>query len=358
MIGLAVALLCLALGGVTALEMHHVSVAHGFPLPWSTVLATTMPRWLLLAVLLPFVLLLATRMAQQPSRPRVLLSHGAVFLGLSVVHAIVLAWSAAFASPGSYLFPWSARFFRAWFNGMPILVSLYGAVLAVAWAINASREREQRSIRASQLEAQLQSARLAVLRARLQPHFLYNTLNGIAALVADQRSAKAVAAIEQLSELLHASLRDDEREVITVGEEIALAERYLALQQMRFGSRLSYDIAVEPQASRCTVPMMLLQPVIENAVTHGLEAGQPQLHVTIRAQLAGGNVELCVENDGPALDASPRTQGNGVGLSATRARLITAYGDRASLKLLSRAQGGVVVKVEVPRSELLVEETV
>ena len=119
-------------------------------------------------------------------------------------------------SPISFFFPWSARLVRAWYSMMPTMVSLYGAVLIAAWGMAEAREREQRTLRASQLETQLQAARLEALRAKLQPHFLYNTLNGIAALVADVQPAKAVAALEHLSELLHASLRDDAHEEIPV----------------------------------------------------------------------------------------------------------------------------------------------
>jgi sensor histidine kinase YesM len=250
------------------------------------------------------------------------------------------------------LFPWSARVLRAWYGGMPILVSLYGAVLAAAWALNEALERERRSVRASQLEAQLQAARLSALRARLQPHFLYNTLHGIAALVTDMQPAQAVTAIEQLSELLHASLRDDGRDVVSVGEEVVLAERYLGLQQMRFGDRLDYDLTIDPAVAECPVPVMLLQPLVENAVVHGLEAGRERLRVVITAAPLAQGLELRVENDGPSLDVTTAPNGgHGVGLAATRARLATAYGDRASLRLLARAGGGVIVQVILPRSE-------
>jgi sensor histidine kinase YesM len=335
---LALVLVCLALGGVSVLETRHVSVAHGFPLPWSAIFASTLPRWALLATTLRNV------------RLGVVATHVALFLAISFAHAAIIAWTLAFANPVSLLFAWSARLLRAWYSAMPIVVSMYGAVLAAAWALNEARERELRSVRASQLEAQLQAARLAVLRARLQPHFLYNTLNGIAALVVDARSAEAVAAIEQLSDLLHASLRDDGRNVVSLREEVALAERYLALQQMRFGDRLCHHVVLAPEVADCVVPVLLLQPLVENAVLHGLEAGQSRLQVAITATSVNGGIEVRIENDGPGLDASTRADGHGVGLAATRARLETAYGDRASLELLPRDGGGVIVRLMLPRS--------
>jgi sensor histidine kinase YesM len=231
---------------------------------------------------------------------------------------------------------------------MPTMVSMYAGVLFAAWGMTEARERQRRTLRASQLEAQLQSARLAALRAQLQPHFLYNTLNGIAALVSDVQPARAVAAIEQLGELLHASLREDGREEITVDEEVALAEKYLALQGMRFGDRLRYEWHVAPDAGDCLVPVLLLQPIVENAVVHGLDAGQEKLTIRVEAFVTGEGLELIVENDGPE-PTGQRGAGHGLGLSTTKARLMTAYGDRASLTLKPRDGGGARVRIVIPR---------
>lgn len=341
-------LVCLALGVVSALETRHVSVAHGAPIAWPLVFASILPRWLLLAATLPVALRLATRPSFGSPRPRVVLAHVAVFGAISLAHAVVVAWTLALINPASVLFSWSARITRAFYNAMPVTVSMYGAVLAAAWALNEARAREERTVRASQLEAQLQAARLAALRARLQPHFLYNTLHAIAALVADSRRDQAVAAIEQLSDLLHASLRDDARDVIPIREEAELAERYLALQQMRFGDRLRYQLAIAPDVADARVPVLLLQPLVENAVLHGLDAGQARLNVTIAARRGARGIELLVENDGPAIESPARTNGHGVGLAATRARLETAYGSAASLNLEPRDGGGVSVRVTLP----------
>jgi sensor histidine kinase YesM len=234
---------------------------------------------------------------------------------------------------------------------MPTMVSMYAGVLIAAWGMTEARERQRRTLRASQLESQLQSARLAALRAQLQPHFLSNTLNGIAALVSDVQPARAVAAIEQLGELLHASLREDGREEITVDEEVTLAERYLALQKMRFGDRLRYQLDVAADVRDNLVPVLLLQPIIENAVVHGLDAGEERLTVRLSAFATAEGLEIVVENDGPPVDGKATSpKGHGVGLAATRARLMTAYGDRASLTLRPGDQGGAKVRVVMPRT--------
>ena len=316
------------------------------------VFSSTMPRWVLLALVLPFVLHIALRFPITPLRPRVVLLHLAIFLPLSFTHAALDSWSLGFASPFlNVAFPWTARVTRSWYNTMPTLISIYGAVLLTAWGMGEARERQRRTLRASQLETLLKSSQLAALRAQLQPHFLYNTLNGIAALVTDAKRERAVAAIEQLAELLHASLREDGREEITVGEEVALAERYLALQRMRFEERLHYTWSVSPEARDCLVPVFLLQPIVENAVVHGLDSGQESLNVTIDASVIHTGVQLIVENDGTTLPSNgARGRGRGTGIATTRARLAAAYGDLASLTIRSRDGGGVTVSVIVPRS--------
>ena len=347
---LALVSVCLALGGVSALEARHVSVVHGFPLTWSHVFATTGPPWLLLAVSLPLALRLASLPSLRSRRGHMVLVHVAVFAAIACAHAALLTWIMGLENPVALMFTLTARFERSLYSAMPITVPMYGAVLAAAWAMAEARERERRSIRASQLEAQLQTSRLASLRARLQPHFLYNTLQGIATLAADHQPQQAVTAIEQLSELLHASLRDDGRDEVPVREEVQLAERYLGLQQMRFGERLRCEVSVAPAVAEWLVPVLLLQPLVENAVVHGLETGQERLQVTIAAAAVPEGLELVVENDGPALVPAAPDEDHGVGIAATRARLTTAYGAAASLTLLPRKGGGVTVRLLLPRS--------
>ncbi len=350
MASIAVVVICLTLGAISALEARHVSATHGLPLDWSRVIASTTPRWLLLAIVLPFVFRFAMLHPIMPWRGRVIASHIGAFAALSVAHSMLDSWALGLASPAiPMLFGWVPRVTRSWYNTVPTVLSMYAAVVVAAWGMVEARERQRRTLRASQLETQLQAARLSALRAQLQPHFLYNTLNGIAALVSGVQPARAVAAIEQLGELLHASLRDDGREQITVGEEIALAERYLALQRMRFGERLHYEWQVAPEVENTLVPVLVLQPILENAVVHGLDTGQERLTVRVAAVPTALGVEITVENDGSALrEDGARGSGHKVGIASTRARLMTAYGDRASLILLPRESGGVTVRIIVP----------
>jgi two-component system, LytTR family, sensor kinase len=353
-VGLAIALVCLILGGISALEVRRIAITHGVPLDWFTIFASRMPGWMLLAAALPLVFAVSVRVPIAPVRARVIVMHLVILGGLSFAYAAVDAWSTGIEAPAvRHMFAMIPRLTRSWYNTLPTVASTYAAVLFGAWGIVEARERQRRTLRGVQLEAQLQTARLAALRAQLQPHFLYNTLNGIAALVTDVQPARAVAAIEQLGELLHASLREDGRDEVTIAEEVALAERYLALQEMRFGERLRYEMHVTSSVADALVPVLILQPVIENAVIHGLDAGQNVLHVRVDAMPHAEGVEISIQNDGPEpLPEGKRAPGHGVGLAATRARLITAHGDRASLTLLPRDGGGAVVRIVIPRKTL------
>ena len=297
---LTVVCVCLTLGGISALEARHISVTHGFPLDWFTVVASTTPRWILLAVVLPFVLLLATRFPLVPVRGPIVAMHIAIFaVGIGGARRAGCLGGGPGVARRHPLFGMIPRLTRSWYNTMPTMVSMYAGVLIAAWGMAEARERQRRTLRASQLETQLQSARLAALRAQLQPHFLYNTLNGIAALVSDVQPARAVAAIEQLGELLHASLREDGREEITVDEEVALAERYLALQGMRFGDRLSHELHVAPEVARLprAGAAVAAHRRERGRARTGCRTGLPPRPHRCRGDSRSG-VELTVQNDG------------------------------------------------------------
>jgi sensor histidine kinase YesM len=212
-----------------------------------------------------------------------------------------------------------------------------------------ARERRRRALREAKLEAELHAARLTALKAQLHPHFLYNTLNGIAALVADRQHDRASVALEQLAELLHAAFRDDGRELIPLAEEAALAERYLGLQQLRFGDRLSCEVSISPGAARALVPPLILQPLVENAVLHGLSGRSGSMHLILQAHDNEDDVTIVISHDGPELPHDWTAQSRrGVGLRNTRERLASAYGDRAGLLVRRRPGGGVEARLHVP----------
>jgi sensor histidine kinase YesM len=256
------------------------------------------------------------------------------------------------------IFGFAARFIRGWTSSMSIVVPMYGATLLAAWALTEARERRARQLREARLELQLQAARLEALRAQLRPHFLFNTLNSISALVADAQRDRATHALDQLADLLHASYRDDGAGMIPLGDEIALAGQYLALQQLRFADRLQHEIHVSPEAARSLVPALILQPLVENAVIHGLALRDGPMRVGIDARLREGALVVTIDNDGRDLPAGwqPKRTEGGVGLTNTRARIESAYGRDANLTVRPRPSGGaravLSIRVAVPSSPI------
>ncbi|MBI4663104.1 MAG: histidine kinase [Verrucomicrobia bacterium] len=251
----------------------------------------------------------------------------------------------------------------------------YGAIVGLAHSILFYRRFREREHRALFLESNLASARLHTLRAQLHPHFLFNSLNAIAALLRrDPRLAEAT--LMSLSELLRLALSQSERPEIALREELQFVERYLEIQQTRFGDKLRVEQEIEQAALDCLVPALVLQPLVENAIRHGIEPAEKAGVVRLTARRENGNLVLIVEDNGvglpnsapdfdelktagdrpgataqlvPARSPAPvPSGGSGIGLTNLRARLETLYGPRQKIELAPRPEGGVTVRLEVP----------
>ncbi|MGH8201153.1 MAG: sensor histidine kinase [Steroidobacteraceae bacterium] len=208
-----------------------------------------------------------------------------------------------------------------------------------------SLERERR--RAVAAEGLAQSARLRTLQSQLQPHFLFNTLNSISALIVDRRLDAATSMISRLSDFLRTSLQTSDTPQIPVASEIVFVRHYLDIQKIRFGDRLTFRLDVAPAALSALVPTLLLQPLVENAVQHGILPHREGGSVTITVFTEASKLRLRIEDDGPGLgDAAAPSYG--VGLSNTASRLDELYGDQAKLSVGRGAVSGVVVSIELP----------
>jgi two-component system, LytTR family, sensor kinase len=208
-----------------------------------------------------------------------------------------------------------------------------------------SLERERR--RAEAAERLAQSARLQVLQSQLQPHFLFNTLNSISALVVDGRQDAGIAMISRLSDFLRISLQTSDTPQIPVASELVFVRHYLDIQKIRFGDRLKFRLNVAPEALSALVPTLLLQPLVENAVQHGILPHKEGGSVTITVGTDAHTLKLRIEDDGPGFRTSATPQ-FGVGLSNTAKRLDELYGEQAKLAVGRGAVGGVVVNIELP----------
>jgi len=252
----------------------------------------------------------------------------------------------------------------------------FGAISGLVHSVNFYGRLRERERRALVLESNLAKARLNMLKAQLQPHFLFNSLNAIAALLRrDPRLAETT--LVALSELLRLALSQSDRQESTLREELEFVRRYLEIQQTRFGDKLRIEEDIEPQALEGRVPTLALQPLVENAIRHGIEPSEKAGLVRVSVCRSEGKLVLTVEDDGVGLvlgfaDAhgrenpsapgagsptservSPASEGGsqvgtGIGLANLRDRLQALYGDRQRLEIGPRAAGGVVVRVEIP----------
>ncbi len=204
------------------------------------------------------------------------------------------------------------------------------------------REREH----AGQLQASLADARLHALAAELQPHFLFNSLNGIAALVRDEPD-RAEAMLVSLSGLLRATLGTGQPAEVSLGAELERLAMYLEVQRMRFGPRLVIEQSIDPAALPAAVPTLALQPLVENAITHGISPRRGRGRLQITARRSGDRLELAVSDDGVGLPADG-VRRERVGLGNTRARLDAMFGGQYQLELAAAEGGGTVVSITVP----------
>jgi two-component system LytT family sensor kinase len=307
--------LCGVLAVSNVVELRMTSAVHGDLMSWTQVLALTGPRWILLAGLLVVVLGVARRFPIWPINARGLAAHALAFAIFAFAHAVVYSLALRNFEPVNPMFSFARYLEGTTLRTMPILVLLYAAALGAAGLVDAAIDRYSRELHASQLQGELSAARLSALKAQLHPHFLYNALHAISALIGDDQKERALAATEHLADLLHAAFKDDGRDLIPLSEEIQLVDRYLALQQMRFADRLKVSSRIGPEAASALIPPLLLQPLVENAVLHGLESNSGGVTVSVSAYASGGRVSIVIENDGAQVKEDwTAAGGKGIGI--------------------------------------------
>jgi two-component system LytT family sensor kinase len=307
--------------------------------------------WLLYGALTPLVFLMARRL---PLRRGHLARNIPIHFAAALLLCVLWAGSGLIYRHLLGMEPMGAplQAMEGWFLiTLPFGVAVYFAVLGVEHATVYYAEAREREVHAARLASQLAEARLGALRSQLNPHFLFNSLNAITVLVRDQDTATASRMLEQLGEVLRQALQTDRSSEIPLADEIGFLERYLAIEQVRFSDRLRATFAVDPETTRAAVPSFVLQPLVENALRHGLARRTEGGALTITARREGNELVLEVSNDGPGLGAAPVAR-EGLGLANTRERLSTMYGERGRLTLADRPGGGVVATVRLPYHEV------
>lgn len=339
-----------------AMHMHHA---------WAKLFLFEILCWVPWALATPGVMRLGTRRPLGPRRhglARNLACHAAAWFALTVV---AMAWGALFEHG---LDPWApdahAGSFLSLFESRTrgeLLPSLfvYYCILMAGHALDSRDKLARERAVAAELAEQLAQARLDALRHQIAPHFLFNALNSVSGMVRDARPAQAVETIAQVSEFLRHSLHDGGAQEVALDEELHFVALYLDIQKTRFEDRLAAHIGVAPGLGRAMVPRLILQPLVENAIKHGIACRVQPGAVEIAASRTQDALVLEVYNDGPAIaanDAAGPAAANAphtgsIGLANVRNRLRGLYGPQAALDVANVDGLGVRVTVRLPWRE-------
>jgi len=334
----------------TVLIMH----AEGGHHAWLPLFGTELASWLPWALATALVSSLARR---YPITRGKLVRTAAVHLAaFATVSVVAEAWSAVL----QILFnPWHHKhqptFMDTWsttllYQVLTFLI-VYALILTVTFVMDA-RERMARQIaETARLNEELSRAQLAALRRQMEPHFMFNTLNSIAGLVRDHRNDAAVSMIVGLSEFLRRATGDSHRSQVTLAEEVEYLQRYLDIQKARFDERLQVSVDIPAELLRAQVPNLLLQPLVENAIKHGIANRVTGGTVRVAGTCYNGTLCLSVYNDGPILPADWQATHTGVGIANLRTRLQILHGNESGLQLKRADTGGVEVVVTLPLRE-------
>ena len=310
--------------------------------------------WLLYAVLTPVVFRASRRFPLR--RPHI---AGRVAIHIAGALAMCVAWAAMGSALRLAIFPRTADLtvYKVWlgfvswvFTTLPFGVGVYFALVGIQHSFFYFAQARERETQAARLAAQLSEARLGALRMQLNPHFLFNSLNAITVLVRDGDTGDASRMLELLSGVLRQVLQTDRGHETSLAEELDFLKRYLAIEQVRFSDRLRPRVEIDASIARAAVPRFLLQPLVENALRHGIARRGDAGLVEIAGRREGETLVLTVRDDGPGLEEMAGSAG-GVGLSNTRQRLEALYGARASLVVTNAEGGGAIATVRLPYHE-------
>ena len=320
----------------------------GPALSYFNLLAIGLVTWCGWAVLAAAVFTLGRRFRIGGAETSVALAvHASASIVLATAHVVLVATTRVVLQRRWGLDPqWADSVYEAFFRTIDFHVPIYWALLGLQHAVDYHREMRTREVAAARLETRLVEAHLQALHRQIHPHFLFNTLHAISALV-HRDPERADAMIERLSDMLRVTLSTVGRQEVTVGQELEFLRAYLDIEQVHFGSRLRVSVDVDPEVLDALVPNLVLQPLAENALRHGLAPVAGGGSVQITARRDGDVLVLRVADDGRGL-RDPAPGGHGLGLSNTRARLHALHPRTASLTVEGRPGGGVQVTVRLP----------
>ncbi len=330
---------------VRAEKLHH---------SWIRLFTMLMFSWLVWVLATPIVLRLGQKFPPVRFRPvSTWIVHLAVW---SLITAVSSAWEAALEeflnpmlkspAPGPFRLLWV----QTVYNEILLYVSLYAALLAISYILESRERLIRQQIETARLNEQFSKAQLDALRRQIEPHFLFNALNAIAGLVREKRNDAAVNMLVGLSDFLRKVLDTSDRHEVPLGEEVQFLQKYLDIQKARFADRLQLSVEVPEELFAAPVPSLILQPIAENAIKHGIAREADGGRIRVTAFRANGWLSLSVYNDGPGLSTDWESSQSGIGITNLRNRLRAMFGDAFQLSLRNEASG-VEVLLSVPFRE-------
>ena len=329
--------------------------AEGMHHAWVRLFLMLVLSWLPWALATPWLVHLAH--LYPPVRPRPPVTWLVHSVACSIVGLVCAAWTAGL---DEFLNPWENSqplepFPRLWLykfsNAFLSSMILYIAILAFSYMLESRERLARQQTEAASLSAQLSQAQLDALRRQIEPHFLFNALNAISGLVREQQNDAAVTMIAGLSDFLRRVVQDSNRQQVPLGEELEFVQKYLDIQKVRFAERLQVSLEVPTELFPAEVPTLILQPIVENAIKHGIDRRAQGGVIRITGSRSNGNLTLNVYNDGPKLLAGWEMSRTGVGLSNLRTRLKSLYGNAFELGIRNHDPDGVEVSVSLPFGE-------
>jgi two-component system LytT family sensor kinase len=339
----------------TAYALHFATydylgkVYDGTPVKWGRLMLLWLTGAYIWALLTPLIIWLARRfpVTRQNWYQPVLFHTGCAVLFACLVPGIfTLVYQFLLVKTGVPFSPFKYYQYHLVFNA-PFNPPKYWIIVGLVHTFDYYRKYRERELKASQLETRLAQAQLEALRTQLHPHFLFNTLNSIAVLMRKDVEA-ADRMLLQLSNLLRMALSKNQAHEIPLKQELEFLERYLEIEQLRFQDRLTVQMEVDPAALPGLVPQLIFQPLVENAIKHGLADRETDGLIEIQARRHNGHLHLQVRDNGPGLAQGAATFIEGIGLSNTRARLEHLYGSDSKLELHNAETGGLIVTTTIP----------
>lgn len=339
---------CVALFFANRLFFSH-QLTHQ-PISWVEAISWSFLDWYLWAALSPFVFRASRHFPLGRGAPiRNVFVHLLLSVIFTVVHSTIygtIVWNVRWIPAQDVTLTGLVQ--GLFFGKFHLGVVTYWVLVVLRHTFDFYTRYREEELRVSRMEAQLAQAQLQALRMQLHPHFLFNTLNAIAALMHRDVDA-AERMLARLSDFLRLTLEAGAAHEVSLRQELEFLKRYLEIEQTRFADRLEVSVDVDPTALDARVPNLILQPLVENAIRHGIACSASAGHVEIAAHRRNGALLLQVSDDGPGLTAgAAQPLREGVGLTNTRARLAQLYGAGSSLDFANRREGGVQVTLTIP----------